>query len=534
MSLAQYIDDHPVVGLHGDGSLAAVDRAVYVVLAVKGGYFGYHFSKKKCALHLPPQSQFAALGLEPNRALEMTIVPLAKQEKVARMGAELLLGLRLAVPTYIPRLLARFLGLVMYLSVALKGVRACMSSLYSGLTGRDLHFDRNLVRHGWWRDESKFPMRARIVGNKLHTWSHWFGRERQPLVNAMIADIVSLMTSVAANAGKLWRLLGVHGPAVVCSVDSTLWQWGMKIRRVVHESKCGRALADLTGDVVAVAGGSFPGLFLGITLEGLATGSMELCGLLMTLLAIEASAQLAALFFRRVTVFRIDNKEVWWMLVTERVAGRYTLEKRVLLLAIYAVLDRLGVVPRWIWVCSKDNADADEPSRSLAFKSVRLAARVFARLRNIEKATLDAFSSFSTARGRGVDGSFRYWAECEGGSWSLVPYYSVGLDHCSAGVDALAQTIAAGSWVYAFPPLAFVISAAEWLVAQKGIGVLIVEAAQLTNLADLRWREFEREGLPADCVEWRSQYGWETVAGPAMVAVWFDFSGSPYKRARLI
>lgn len=42
----------------------------------------------------------------------------------------------------------------------------------------------------------------RLVGKRMHTWSHWFGRKRQPLVDAMIADITSFddMETVAGPA----------------------------------------------------------------------------------------------------------------------------------------------------------------------------------------------------------------------------------------------------------------------------------------------------------------------------------------------
>ena len=535
LSLSQYIDDHPVTGLHGRGDLVSVNQAVFALLMVKGRCFGYHFSQKKCALEEEPRMQFEALGLEPDRGGEVTRVPVKKQEKFAAMGNALLVGLRLPIPSYIPRLLAQFIGLAMYLAVALRGVRVRLSSLYAGLTGRDLHFDRQLHTHGWWRDDTRYSRSLRAIDRaRQHLWTAFYCSKRARLVDAMIADICALMTSVAGNACKLWRLVGVHGPVVVCSIDSTLWQWGMKVRKLSHGGGCGRALSDLVGDVVAVAGGSFPDLFSGVDLRRLATGCMELCGVLMTLLGVESCATLCAYFCRRVTTFRIDNQEVWWMLVTGRVTGLYSLEKRVLLLAVYAVIERLDIVPTWVWVSSKDNEDADEPSRAERYRSVRLRMSVYAALRGIERCTLDAFSSLGVSRARrGSEVAYAAEVQKEDG-WEAVPYYSMGLDHGSLAMDALAQNVAEDAWVYAFPPAGMIVAAADWLVVQKARGILVLSAeAGTVLLLTHPWNKCVVHQLGNRCLEWRSQYEWEPWQEIEMLAVEFDFGRNGAKRLRV-
>lgn len=256
VGLQLYIDDSPVLGLRGESSLRSVRQAVYVIVIMKSEYFGYHMSRKKCALWEPIGTTFLALGLLCDRAVEAFRVPAEKRAKFCAMGRALVTELRDS-GRYVPMELARFTGLAMFLSLSILGTRMRLNSLYHELAGMPLASEcgrARVQRQGWWRS---FP-----TGLK---------RARGEVVAGMIEDIEVLMLRVREDRVVLWRRPG-KGALVEVSVDSTRWQFGFTVRKVSKDAEDPVLDGRSVGAVLMTEGGTFATRVAGMDLATLNTG----------------------------------------------------------------------------------------------------------------------------------------------------------------------------------------------------------------------------------------------------------------------
>lgn len=252
-----YIDDSPVTSYLGSSTQRGVRQAVFLTIVIKSLYFGYTMSRKKCDLHGDVQTSFEALGLICDRRKEAFLVPEGKFMKAVLLGLGILELLE-TQGSYVPRQVARFVGLMLYLGMSIVGVRLRLNALYFELCGMELQgHSLTRMRHSWWRQSPNTQKRA-----------------RKEVLSAMVEDVQVLLLRLQENTVRRWRRVG-RAPLVEVSVDSTLWQYGGTIRRVPKVGQTAWLDGRVVGDVQSVWGGSFGDYVGGADVAGLNTASAK-------------------------------------------------------------------------------------------------------------------------------------------------------------------------------------------------------------------------------------------------------------------
>ena len=345
------------------------------------------------------------------------------------------------------------------------------------------------------------------------------------LVKDLIEDIDALLHILETAEESPWLFAG-HAPLVSLTSDASLWQSG----GTVHHLKPGELGSGdvLRGELAAMYGESLPDVLFGKQIAGKNMGLAEATALYLNLKCIEHDAIVAVLFYNRRLMIRLDNQELVYSLRSGRTSGIEMLEKRKILMLIFALLDRMLICASFYWVSSALNS-ADWPSRSLFYATERLVNDIFVSIcQQFMRFTLDAFSSQVCMREvQVVDGNVvaaRFaklpWTAEDG--WDLLPFYSQMPDAYAICADALSQQPAEESIVWCFPPRgALAGAAADWMRRNALRGALCI-ATQSEPLPDwfrhlLPFIEKSME-ISGKKVEVRKAKGWcSSEIGPLTV-----------------
>jgi hypothetical protein len=170
-TLSQYIDDHTVVGVRGDGSPVAVRSALYLLLLCKGVHGGIFFSETKTQME--PTRIFRALGLMVNRGARRFEVPVDKGVEFVGLVDEVLRQLAdvaedgTAAVSW--SLLGRVAGKGGSFALAIPRMRLFQNAVYVALGDRELSDTVHRVgrrRVPWWR-ESEIVRGSDYVGRRV-------------------------------------------------------------------------------------------------------------------------------------------------------------------------------------------------------------------------------------------------------------------------------------------------------------------------------------------------------------------------------
>jgi hypothetical protein len=207
------------------------------------------------------------------------------------------------------------------------------------------------------------------------------------------------------------------------------------------------------------------------------------------------------------------------------IGGLYSLAKRVIALSLLSLFDQWNTLATFAHVPTAENR-ADEPSRAVLWRSLRLRPSEFHRLWALwGPFDLDAMSSCA--------------CEQRGPAGETIPYLSRSLDPRSSGVGVFTHDVSRrigtdeGSCsprcvVYVNPPFVMLPSVIRHLQGCGAVGVLVLPVFTEpvpSWLSRARGYFLGSTPLAPGSVQVRGRDGWEEFrSSPSLVAVRFDFS----------
>jgi hypothetical protein len=524
--VSQYIDDHNVTGYRGDGSIEGVNRAVYALTLIKCCFGGYAWSIKKS--DFTPRRQWLALGMVVDREVGAFRVPgspgCANSTWPDKAGE-----FRLLISSLLESLsdngsiclatAARVAGKAISFMFALPSVRFFLNTLYIALTGRPLDSDTAVARAAispWW------------------TWARGVGTYflRRNLIKPLIRDLQSLMTMVQSSRVYPW-LEERSGSVVHIENDTTLVQNGSRITLPLGDVETLPTwLRELFDGNALIFGMTLPDIVgrggdESVSILGSNTGTTELAGMLVTIQAVDRVPELRRYFENHRVTFWMDNLEDVLIMRGGAIGGLYSLAKRAIALSLMSVFDQWNTLATFDHVRSADNG-ADEPSRGLLWRSLRLQPSEFHRLWRLwGPFDLDAMSSVA--------------CEQYGPLGEIIPYLSRSLDPRASGIGVFAHDVSKlinlnGTTesdpgqrcrVYVNPPFVMLPAVLRHLQDCGAAGVLVLPAypEPVPSWLSRAQRSFLAvHAVSPHSVQIRGRNGWEEFhSSPPLVAVRFDF-----------
>ena len=404
---------------------------------------------------------------------------------------------------------------------AIHFIRYLLNMNYALLAGRDV----------WWgdntRDTAKIVPISRIEGEDLLV-PPGAGRD------AYVREVQSIMRVL--REGRVWPFLeSRHVSICQLLTDATLDQGGGVIR-ITEAAKLAGAESPWGHDQSFAFGQLLPEMLFGCHLGGINSGIGEWAGLWITLAAIDNSPELRALFENMIVSVKMDNMEVVCSMNSGAVGGSGTLIKNEILLAVLNYSWKWNSKFIFTHVPGIDNV-ADEPSRLKKYRGTKLRAETIAMLYNENPHgyfTCDAMSSLATA-----------WTppgwEARPEPDRYLPYYTIGPDIYTSGVDCLAQNVREIDGVPAFcyvnPPHRLLPAVLQFFSESRAIALFV--------LPDRHQEWWWPDYVTSACV-WRrtlgtgqSQYrckkaGWRTTETPMMLRAYLlDYRGRATLTRRL-
>ena len=265
--LSQFIDDHSVCGMKGDHTVTGVDRAVYLLLLVKGVYGGYFFSQAKCIWR--GHTVFRSLGMNCDRGVGAFRIPEAKVVAFVSLGQALLDDLERAEMDRLSG--ARFAGQAIGFLPAQPGMRWWVNGLYVELGNRALTCDT---------DEHAMARATTLP------WWHISQIQFRPLREVMVVplrqEIKAAMLLAQTGRVHLWKPPH-HTSLARLYNDTTLCQSGLVLHvDVAHQDRelrgmfCGNRL--VFGQTLCVTGHYLPNwvMFVPVEWRGAPTNDLHL------------------------------------------------------------------------------------------------------------------------------------------------------------------------------------------------------------------------------------------------------------------
>ena len=519
--VTQYIDDRNLLARRGY-ELDQVDyqREVYKLLMLLL-IFGYWASKAKS--DLTGRTAWVTLGFVCDTRLGAFLVGseefgYKKRDTTIALGEAIVSGVQNANGRICWLTAAKFAGKVMSMVAAIHYIRYLLNLNYAVLAGRKV----------WWGEtpeENKNVVPISVLEGDDILLDPGPGRD------AYVREIKTILRIL--REGRVWPFLDSRH-ASICQLltDATLDQGGGVIL-LTEEAKAAGIAAPWGHDEGYAFGQMLPEMLFGCHLGGINSGIGEWAGLWITCAAIDHTPHLRELFMNTIVSVKMDNMEVVCSMNSGAVGGTGTLIKNEILLAVLHYSWRWNAKFVFRHVPGIDNP-ADAPSRARQFRGTRLKPSTIAMLYNenpYSYFTADAMSSFATAW-TPPGWEAREKPDC------FLPYYSIGPDLYSSGVDCFAQNVGEVGGVPAFcyvnPPHCMLQATLQFFAESRAIALFV--------LPD-RHREWWWTEYVSSACQWQltlgereTQYrckdrGWRATTTPLMLRAYIlDYRSWPISR----